>query len=60
MFFVDSDDPKEAAEFLAMLRRHKRVIESDDPDAPLPPGVTHVLVCGKGEPRLIERRKSAF
>ncbi len=51
----------EAAGYLAMLRRHGRVLETDDPDAPLPPGVTHVLVRkGDGKPRLIERRKSAF
>lgn len=50
----------EAAAFLAVLRRHGRVIETDDPQAPLPPGVTHVLIHEDGKPRLIERRKSAF
>jgi|GEM_PF-3511720 len=51
----------EAADYLAMLRRHGRVLETDDPDAPLPPGITHVLVReGDGKTRLIERRKSAF
>ncbi len=56
---VDDDEKQEAAAYLAMLRRHKRVLDTDDPQAPLPPGVTHVLVSGEGEPRLIERRKSA-
>lgn len=51
---------REAAAFLAVLRQHGRVLETDDPLAPLPPGVTHVLVQEGGKPRLIERRKSAF
>ena len=57
---MDDEEEQEAAAYLAMLRRHKRVLDTDDPHAPLPPGVTHVLVRGEGEPKLIERRKSAI
>lgn len=53
------EDAEEAAAFLAMLRRHGRVLETDDPKAELPSGVTHVLVHEDGKQRLIERRKSA-
>lgn len=57
----DADEAKdEAAAFLAVLKQHGRVLETDDPLAPLPPGVTHVLVRENGRERLIERRKSAF
>lgn len=56
---MDDDETEEAAAYLAMLRRHGRVLDTDDAHAPLPPGVTHVLVRGDGEPKLIERRKSA-
>ena len=42
--------------FVAALRRHGQVLDTDDEDAPLPEGVTHVCVRGK----LIEKRKSAF
>jgi hypothetical protein len=52
----------EAEVHLDSLREHGRVIESDDPGADLPPGVTHVIVPGEDgeEPRLFERRKSFF
>ena len=56
----DADRKAEAAAFLAVLRRHGRVLETDDPQAPLPPGVTHILVREGDGVRLIERRKSAF
>lgn len=42
--------------FVEALRRHGQVIDAETCDAPLPDGVTHVIVDGK----LIERRKSAF
>lgn len=60
MATADDDAANEAAAFLAVLKRHGRVLETDDPLAPLPPGVTHVLVREGGKSRLIERRKSAF
>jgi hypothetical protein len=52
-------DEEEAA-LLKALREHGRVIEADEEDAPLPPGVTHVLVRkpGSSKPRLVEKRKS--
>ena len=56
---MDDETAAEATAYLAMLRQHGRVLDTDDPDAPLPPGVTHVLVPGADGPRLIERRKSA-
>ena len=45
---------------LQSLRKHGQVVESDDPDVPLRPGQTHVLVTKRGEfvGRLIEKRKS--
>ena len=42
--------------FVAALRRHGRVLDTDDENTPLPEGVTHVCVRGV----LIEKRKSAF
>ncbi|MET1112714.1 MAG: hypothetical protein ABWX67_14435 [Allosphingosinicella sp.] len=52
-------DEEEAA-LLKSLREHGRVVEADAEDAPLPPGVTHVLVRepGSSRPRLVEKRKS--
>jgi hypothetical protein len=51
---------REEAEFLKSLQTHGRVLECDDDDAPLPPGVTHILVrkLDDEEPVLTERRKS--
>jgi hypothetical protein len=58
---TDDLDPEEQA-YLRSLRKHGQVIDADSEDAPLPPGVTHVLVRSRpGEkPRLVEKRKSAF
>lgn len=42
--------------FVEALRRHGQVLDTDDENAPLPEGVTHVCVDGK----LTEKRKSAF
>ncbi|MEA3011438.1 MAG: hypothetical protein QOJ91_3130 [Sphingomonadales bacterium] len=52
-------DEEEAA-LLKSLREHGRVVEVEAEDAPLPPGVTHVLVRepGASRPRLVEKRKS--
>jgi hypothetical protein len=55
----EADDEEGA--LLASLRANHRVIEADREDAPLPPGVTHVLVKKTGsKDRLVERRKSLF
>jgi hypothetical protein len=52
---------KDQDDYLGSLRVHKRVIESDTEDAPLPPGVTHVLVKKPGaKPELVTKRKSYF
>jgi len=48
--------PDPEPEFVEALRRHGQLIDTDDPDCPLPEGVTHILIHGK----LIEKRKSAF
>ncbi len=53
-----SDD--DAAALRASLKRHGALLETSDPDAPLPPGVTHVLVPGKSGAKLVEKRKSFF
>ena len=47
---------------LKSLRKHGQVVESEDPDTPLGPGQTHVLVKKSGESggKLIEKRKSLF
>ncbi|MES2442805.1 MAG: hypothetical protein V4574_08235 [Pseudomonadota bacterium] len=51
----------EQGSFLMSLRAHRKVIAAGNADAPLPEGVTHVLVNTPGEkPRLIEKRKSFF
>ena len=57
-----SDDKSEAGSLLKSLKAHGQVVESEDPDVPLGPGQTHVLVKKAGEPggKLIERRKSLF
>ena len=52
--------PPKEDDFVAALRRHGQLIETDDPDAPLPEGVTHVLVPGPRGRKLVEKRKSAF
>jgi hypothetical protein len=55
------DEADEAGVLLESLRANKQVIEADREDAPLPPGVTHVLVKKPGsKSRLVERRKSFF
>jgi len=52
---------KEEDDYLSSLRVHKRVIEAESEDVPLPAGVTHVLVNRPGtKPTLIEKRKSYF
>lgn len=53
-------DEAEAKALLESLRAHGQVVESDDPNVPLGPGQTHVLVKKPGQARgqLIERRKS--
>lgn len=48
--------PEPEPGFVEALRRHGRVLDTDDADAPLPEGVTHVCVNGV----LSEKRKSAF
>jgi hypothetical protein len=50
---------KETAVFLAGLKRHGQVQEVD---APLKPGVTHVLKRAgpKGKPKLVRKRFSAI
>ncbi|WP_185964987.1 hypothetical protein [Glacieibacterium frigidum] len=48
--------PEPEPGFVEALRRHGRVLDTDDEDAPLPEGVTHVCVDGV----LSEKRKSAF
>lgn len=52
----------EADSLLKSLKAHGQVIESEDPDVPLGPGQTHVLVKKAGEPdgKLVEKRKSFF
>ena len=47
---------------LESLRKHGQVAESEDPDVPLGPGQTHVLVKKHGQSggTLIEKRKSFF
>lgn len=57
-----SEDRSEAASLLKSLKAHGQVVESEDPDVPLGPGQTHVLVKKAGEPggKLIEKRKSLF
>jgi hypothetical protein len=52
-------DGKEAAEFLAVLKRHGQVQESD---GPLKPGVTHVIepATAKRKARLVRKRFSAI
>ena len=54
-----SQDAREAAEFLAALKRHGHVQETG---GALKPGVTHVLERsgGKGKPRLVRKRFSAI
>ena len=56
-------EPQDEAEneaLLKSLRKHGQVVEGEDPDVPLGPGQTHVLVKKRGElaGRLIEKRKS--
>lgn len=50
----------EAKRMLNSLRAHKQVKETDNPDAPLEPGQTHLHVKKKGQKtgQLIEKRKS--
>lgn len=48
--------PEPEPGFVEALRRHGRVLDTHDEDAPLPEGVTHVCVDGV----LTEKRKSAF
>ena len=57
-----SRNKSEADSLLKSLTTHGQVVESEDPDVPLGPGQTHVLVKKAGEPggKLIERRKSLF
>ncbi len=57
-----SRNKSEADSLLKSLATHGQVVESEDPDVPLGPGQTHVLVKKAGEPggKLIERRKSLF
>lgn len=57
-----SKDKSEADSLLKSLKAHGQVVESEDPDVPLGPGQTHVLVKKAGEPggKLIEKRKSLF
>ncbi len=52
----------EEKRLLESLRAHGQVKETDDPNAPLEPGQTHLLVKKKGQKagRLIEKRKSFF
>jgi hypothetical protein len=56
------EDKSESDSLLESLKRHGQVVESEDPDVPLGPGQTHVLVKKAGQPggKLIERRKSLF
>lgn len=58
----EPQDDAEKEVLLKSLRKHGQVVESEDPDAPLGPGQTHVLVKKRGESggRLIEKRKSFF
>jgi hypothetical protein len=53
---------KEREALLKSLRKHNQVVESDDENAPLGPGQTHVYVKtpGQGTGKLIEKRKSFF
>ncbi|MGQ0446258.1 MAG: hypothetical protein ACT4O2_14315 [Beijerinckiaceae bacterium] len=53
-------DDTEKNVLLRSLRKHGQVVESEDPDVPLGPGQTHVLVKKRGESggKLIEKRKS--
>lgn len=55
-----SQTEAEKEALIASLRKHGQVVESADPDVPLGPGQTHVLVKKPGEAtgRLIEKRKS--
>ena len=57
-----SEDKSEADSLLKSLKAHGQVVESEDPDVPLGPGQTHVLVKKAGKPggKLIEKRKSLF
>ncbi|MCK1516283.1 hypothetical protein IVB22_28000 [Bradyrhizobium sp. 190] len=56
----EPQDEAEKEALLKSLRKHGQVVESEDPDVPLGPGQTHVLVKKRGESggRLIEKRKS--
>lgn len=55
-------DPADEKRLLDSLRAHGQVKETDDPNAKLEPGQTHLLVKKKGQKsgRLIEKRKSFF
>ena len=57
-----TEEKSEADSLLKSLKTHGQVVESEDPDVPLGPGQTHVLVKKAGEPggKLIEKRKSFF
>lgn len=49
---------KDEAEFIEMLRQQGKLIEADQEDVPLPPGVTHVLVrATETEPEKLVRRR---
>ncbi|TIL43280.1 hypothetical protein [Mesorhizobium sp.] len=56
----EPQDDAEKEALLKSLRKHGQVIESEDPEVPLGPGQTHVLVKRPGElgGKLIEKRKS--
>jgi hypothetical protein len=47
---------------LKSLRAHGQVLETEDPEAPLAPGQTHVLIRkpGASSGELVEKRKSLF
>lgn len=55
---VQIDDEEEKA-YIESLRAHGRLLETDDENAPIPPGVTHFLIVKPGEPpRLVRKRYS--
>jgi hypothetical protein len=52
-------DEEEEKAFIESLRNSGQLLETDDENAVIPPGVTHFLITKPGEkPRLIRKRFS--
>ncbi len=53
----EKDFTPEELHFIEMLRANGRLLETDDENAVLPKGVTHILLIRPGEkPKLIRKR----